>query len=72
MTVGDIKDWLNNELDNPFAWQRVVMHLLPSFRSEGYFFHTITDEDTLNEYLLNLIDNTVRKFYSVKLPRMSY
>lgn len=72
MKVGDIKEWLSDELGNPFAWQRVVMHLLPSFRSEGYFYHTIGDEDILSDYLINLIDSTIRKFYHVKLPRMTY
>lgn len=71
MKVGEIKDWLNDELQNPFAWQRVLMHLLPYFRAEGYYYHTISDEHVLNDKLISLIDKAVLKFYKVRLPQFN-
>ena len=71
MKVGEIKEWLNNELDNPFAWQRILMRILPSFRNEGYFYHTIKDDDVLSDYLINEIDLTLRQLYKLRLPRVS-
>ena len=69
MRVGEIKNWLADELQNPFAWQRVIMHLLPHFRAEGHYFHTITDEQVLSDKLLKMIDKTILKFYKVSLVK---
>lgn len=70
MKVGDVKKWLNNEL-TPYTWQRVLMRLLPSFREEGMYFHTITDEHELSDKLLDLIDKTLKDLYKVNLPRVN-
>ncbi|MGB0524500.1 MAG: hypothetical protein ACPGJS_16125 [Flammeovirgaceae bacterium] len=72
MKVGEIRTWLTDELNNPFAWQRVLMHLLPDFRAEGHFFHTITDEDELSDQLLKLVDKTITKFYQINLLQFNH
>ena len=72
MKVGEIKEWLTDELNKPYAWQRIVMHLLPTFRDEGYYYHTIDDDVELNENLMNQIDSTVHKFYKTHLPRITF
>ena len=68
MKVGEIKTWLGKEL-SPLAWQRVLMRLLPSFREEGLFFHTITDDDVLSEKLLRMINKTLKEVYQTSLPK---
>lgn len=70
MKVGDVKNWLNKEV-TPYTWQRILMRLLPSFREEGLFFHTITDEHELSEKLLDSIDSTLLELYKVSLPRVN-
>ena len=68
MTVGDIKTWLNEEL-TPFTWQRIFMRILPAFREEGLYFHTISDDQELSPKLIELIDRTLADLYQVNLPK---
>lgn len=67
MTVGNVKAWLSEEL-TPFAWQRILIRLLPVFRDEGYYYHNISDEEELSDKLVEEINRTLSDMYQVSLP----
>lgn len=66
MKVKDIHTFLNEHI-SPFAWQRVKLRLLPHFKKLGKYFHTISDQDELQEDTLDLITRLVEEMYNKKL-----
>ncbi len=67
MKIGPIKAWILENKD-PLVWQRILLRLLPDFREEGFFFHTITDDAVLSPNLLSKIDNALFELYQTRLP----
>ncbi|WP_338766497.1 hypothetical protein WAF17_03910 [Bernardetia sp. ABR2-2B] len=66
--VATIKSWINLNA-SPFAWQRILFKLLPEFKKEGFFFHTIKDESQLPPTLLEKISEALFDTYKVELSR---
>ncbi|WP_291725507.1 hypothetical protein [Bernardetia sp.] len=64
--VAVIKSWINNNA-SPFAWQRILFKLLPEFKKEGFFFHTIKDDSELSPNLLEKISEALFDAYKIKL-----
>jgi hypothetical protein len=66
--VATIKSWINVNA-SPFAWQRILFKLLPEFKKEGFFFHTIKDDSKLSPTLLEKISEALFETYQIELSR---
>jgi hypothetical protein len=66
--VATIKSWINIHA-SPFAWQRILFKLLPEFKKEGFFFHTIQDDSRLSPTLLEKISEALFDAYKIELSR---
>lgn len=64
--VATVKSWININA-SPFAWQRILFKLLPEFKKEGFFFHTITDDSKLSPTLLEKISEALFDAYKIEL-----
>lgn len=64
--VATVKSWINVNA-SPFAWQRILFKLLPDFKKEGFFFHTIKDDSHLSLTLLEKISEALFDIYKLKL-----
>ena len=64
--VAVIKSWINTNA-SPFAWQRILFKLLPEFKKEGFFFHTIQDDSKLPTSLLKKISEALFDTYQIEL-----
>lgn len=66
--VATVKSWINIHA-SPFAWQRILFKLLPEFKKEGFFFHTIKDDSKLSPTLLEKISEALFDAYKLELSR---
>jgi hypothetical protein len=66
--VATVKSWINVNA-SPFAWQRILFKLLPEFKKEGFFFHTIKDDSQLSFRLLEKISEALFDAYKLELSR---
>ena len=66
--VATIKSWINTNA-SPFAWQRILFKLLPEFKKEGFFLHTIKDDSALSITLLEKISEALFDTYKLELSR---
>ncbi|WP_338792080.1 hypothetical protein V9L05_16710 [Bernardetia sp. Wsw4-3y2] len=66
--VATVKSWININA-SPFAWQRILFKLLPEFKKEGFFFHTIKDDSKLSPTLLEKISEALLDTYKLELSR---
>ena len=66
--VATVKSWININA-SPFAWQRILFKLLPEFKKEGFFFHTIKDDSKLSPTLLEKISEALFDTYKLELSR---
>ncbi len=66
--VATVKSWININA-SPFAWQRILFKLLPEFKKEGFFFHTIKDDSKLSSTLLEKISEALFDTYKLELSR---
>ncbi len=64
--VATIKSWVNIHA-SPFAWQRILFKLLPEFKKEGFFFHTIQDDSKISFALLEKISEALFDVYKLEL-----
>jgi hypothetical protein len=64
--VATLKSWINIHA-SPFAWQRILFKLLPEFKKEGFFFHTIKDDSQLSITLLEKISEALFDAYKLEL-----
>lgn len=67
MKVGKVKSWIFDNMD-PLVWQRITLRLLPDFREEGFFFHTINDDSVMSRVLTTKVDQTLFDLYKKHLP----
>jgi len=65
--VKTIREWCEDNL-SPRAWQRIKIRLLPEFRKEGHFLHTLGDDITLSNNLVAAIGQTIKDIYQKTLP----
>lgn len=65
--VGTLKSWIDAKA-SPFAWQRIVLKLLPDFKKEGFFLHTIKEESNISRSLADKIRDTLFEMYKLTIP----
>lgn len=66
-TIGKVKEYLEDNVA-PRAWMRIQLRVLPHLNKKGLFLHTMTDDQTLDEEILELIAEAVEDAYQAKMP----
>ncbi len=57
-----VRIWAEEYLP-PFAWQRVLLRLLPDLKKEGYYFHQVKDDTLFSYELLQKFQQTFLELY---------
>ena len=66
-TIGKVKEYLEENVA-PRAWMRIQLRVLPHFNKKGIYLHTMTDDQSLDEDILELIAEAVEDTYQEKMP----
>lgn len=66
-TIGKVKEYLEENVA-PRAWMRIQLRILPYFNKKGLYLHTMTDDQSLDEDILELIAKAVEDTYQEQMP----